>query len=70
MLDLAGVFCVQLVVLEEGNKLTLPGPKDHLTCELVNAQALDDIKDVNLKLQLLLSVFLQPVFSSGFRSTT
>ena len=56
---------LQLVVVKEAHQVTLTWLERDLTCELVDSESLHDIKYVDLQLELLRSVFMEPVLASA-----
>lgn len=51
--------CSKFVLVEEIDQVALAGLESHLTGELVHSELLDDLKQVSLRVELLLRILLQ-----------
>lgn len=60
----------QLVLVEEADQLALARLQDNLTGKLVDSEALYDVKDVYLEVQLRLCVLLNPVLAPWLNPAT
>ena len=55
----------QLILVKESYELALSRLEHDLTRELVHSQSLNNVKDVDLQIELLFGIFLHPIFAFG-----
>ena len=58
--------CLELVLIKEVDQISLTGLQGHLTGKLMDAEFLDDLKQIRLAVQLRLGVFQEKLLSASF----
>lgn len=61
---------IKLIIVEEAHQPALPWLQGKFTGKVGNSQLFDYFKDINLTVQLLLGILLEPVLSLTFPAAT
>ena len=64
------LWSLQLVIVEEVDQVSLTGLQSHFTRELVDAQFLDDLKQICFTSQFRPCIFLKPLLAGSLLAAT